>query len=81
MYCQQPPTTPPPSAQWHYYLRQIASTTLPTSRGSIAWLARARVYVHDLYFIIVLHVLLELLLRAIVFENKHDTYLLKTIHY
>ena len=32
-------------------------------------------YVVLLYFIIVLHVLLELLLRANVFENKYNTYL------
>ena len=32
----------------HYYSRQIAGTNLPTARGWIAWLARPRVYVHNL---------------------------------
>ena len=42
MYWRQPPTT------WQYYPRQIAGTNLPTPRGWVAWLARARVYVHNL---------------------------------
>ena len=49
----RPPTSQPLTLRKAVLTRQIAGTNLPTQKGCIAWLARAYVYIHNLFVVII----------------------------